>query len=176
MLQLIRNNIFLNLCNSLLSMTSRKGKMFKKPLINKKWGRPFHIWCPCRHFRTRFYLKLLRIRRHWDFDRIRRWKYTYRLVPELLSLLEEMKSFPCQLGEVLCFPVVLKAIEKKNKEKRSGRHLNIPERELLQLRTNSAVIRNVSCWLPRGSWQSWGPLCLLPEHLQLLCNLRMTLV
>lgn len=33
----------------------------------------------------------------------------YQLVPELLSLLQEMWSFPCQLGEALYFPVVLEA-------------------------------------------------------------------
>lgn len=40
-------------------------------------------------------------------------KQTYQLVPESLALLGEMRSCPCQLGEGLCFPVVLKATEKE---------------------------------------------------------------
>lgn len=58
-----------------------------------------------------------------------------------------MWSFPCQLGEALCFPVVLKAT-KKEKEKEEEEVADIPlslGTELLQLRTNSAYIRNVSC-------------------------------
>lgn len=40
-------------------------------------------------------------------------KQTYQLVPESLALLGETQSCPCQLGEGLCFPVVLKATEKE---------------------------------------------------------------
>lgn len=72
------------------------------------------------------------------------WKWTYQLVPELLSLLEEMWSFPCQLGEALCFPVVLKATKKEKRKRRSGRHLTIP-REGAVPAENSADIKNVSC-------------------------------
>lgn len=36
----------------------------------------------------------------------------YQLVPESLTLLEEMRSLPCPLAEGLCFPVVPKATEK----------------------------------------------------------------
>lgn len=70
----------------------------------------------------------------------------YQLVPELLSLLEEMWSFPCQLGEALYFPVVLKATKKeKGKEEKAADISLSLGRELLQLRKNRAGIRNVSC-------------------------------